>query len=374
MKQIQKRGKAGAWKYTGTVRLNGHSVSLTFPIRSQAKEWCDRVERAIKDEFATGKPFDKYDFIPRKPEKPKPLKVQREEEKLRNKTPSTDWTLFRAIQEYKETELENLKGFKQALLRLNSWQKSEFAHLKLNEITPHMLAQWIKERSRTKSPSTVRNDIYRISAIYELAGKPLTKHGWGLDISNPVKEVALPTVHGNRQRRLNKYEEEVLMLAISEGMYADQMTPFVIFAIETGMRKSEILSITKDEISRTKRGWSVTKKDTKNGHRRTIYLSSRAVEAIQPLYDAIKDKPDNTPLFSISSHTVENWFVRARDKAGLKDLRLHDLRHEAVSRLADKGLSVGAIASQSGHKSMQTLLRYINASEKDIRKKLEQEI
>ncbi|AQU86438.1 hypothetical protein B0W47_02090 [Komagataeibacter nataicola] len=164
------------------------------------------------------------------------------------------------------------------------------------------------------------------------------------------------------------------MDAIADGMYADQMTPFMTLSIETGMRKSEILSITKDEISRTKRGWSVTKKDTKNGHRRVVYLSSRAVQAVQPLYDGIKAKPDNTPLFSISSHTVENWFVRARDKAGLKDLRLHDLRHEAVSRLADKGLSVGAIANQSGHKSMQTLLRYVNASEKDIRAKLEQDI
>lgn len=202
----------------------------------------------------------------------------------------------------------------------------------------------------------------------------MTKHGWGLDISNPVKDVALPAVHGNRQRRLNKYEEEVLMDAIADGMYADQMTPFMTLSIETGMRKSEILSITKDEISRTKRGWSVTKKDTKNGHRRVVYLSSRAVQAVQPLYDGIKAKPDNTPLFSISSHTVENWFVRARDKAGLKDLRLHDLRHEAVSRLADKGLSVGAIANQSGHKSMQTLLRYVNASEKDIRAKLKQDI
>lgn len=66
MKQIQKRGKVGAWKYTGTVRLNGHSVSLTFPVRSQAKEWTERVERAIKDELATGKPFDKYDYIPKK--------------------------------------------------------------------------------------------------------------------------------------------------------------------------------------------------------------------------------------------------------------------------------------------------------------------
>ncbi|MFS8368604.1 tyrosine-type recombinase/integrase [Acetobacter oryzifermentans] len=75
-------------------------------------------------------------------------------------------------------------------------------------------------------------------------------------------------------------------------------------------------------------------------------------------------------LFSICSTTVDNLWKTARKRAGCPDLRIHDLRHEAISRLADAGLSLGALASMSGHKTSQMLLRYINAKESDIREKL----
>lgn len=373
MKQIQKRGKPGNWKYTGTVRLNGHSVSLTFPLKSQAQEWCDRVEISIKDEMARGIPFDKSNFLPKKPERQKSLKEIQEEQKLLDATYSEEWTLNRAIEEYKNTELDKLKGFKQALNRLKKWQKHPFASLKLNEITPELLAEYVKEKEQEGlSGSTIRNNVYRISAIYELAIKPKTQGGWNLKLENPVTKILLPKIGGHRQIRLHKYDEDVLFLALSEGMYADEMVPFCTLSLESGMRKSEILGITKKEIQITKRGWQINKHDTKNGERRTVYLSSRATDAIKPLYARLKNDTDT--LFSISTNAITNHFIRARDRAGVPHIRLHDLRHEAVSRLADKGLSVGAISNQSGHRSMQTLLRYVNAKEADIRAKMEQDI
>lgn len=371
MKQIQKRGKTNAWKYTATVRLHGYSVTQTFPFKQQATEWADRVEIAIKDELAKGIPFDKNKFVAKKREPTKSKEQIAEEQKLIDLTPSVEWTLKRAIKEYMLTELDDLKGFKQAYNRLKAWEKHEFADIKLKDLSPELLATYVREKEKSGlSGSTIRNNIFRISAIFELAIKPLTKHGWNLDLENPVKKIALPQMSASRQVRFNSYDEEVLFMALEKGMYADQMIPFVILALESGMRKSEILGITKKEINKTKRGWNIRKTDTKNGQPRLIYLSKKAEEAIKERYKNLEN--DESPLFTISSDTVSNWFKRATDKAGLHNIRLHDLRHEAVSRLADKGLSVGAIANQSGHRSMQTLLRYVNAKESDIREKLEQ--
>ncbi|WP_278368537.1 site-specific integrase [Acetobacter orientalis] len=370
MKQIQKRGK----KFTGTVRLNGHSVSLTFSLKSQASEWCQRVELAIKDELARGIPFDKFAFVPKKKEKPQTQKQIIEIQQIEEATPSSEWTLNRAIEEYKNTELESLKGFYQALNRLKAWQRHPFASLKLSELTPELIADYIKEKKNAGlSASTIRNNVYRISAIYELAKKPKTKGGWNLNLKNPVSDVSLPSLSGSRQRRLKTGEEARFLEAIKQGMYADELYIFCILAIETGMRKSEILSITKKEIHETPQGWSIFKQDTKNGENRTIFLSNRATDALKPLYEKLKDKTSNSRLFQdLTSNSVNNHIVRARNRAGLEDFRLHDLRHEAVSRLADKGLSAGAISMQSGHRSMQTLLRYMNASEMDVRTKLNQ--
>ena len=374
MKQIQKRGTVKNWKYTATVRLNGHSVSQTFVEKTQAREWSNRVEIAIKDELARGKPFNKYDFIPKKKEKAKPISQQIAEQKIINATPHIEWTLNRAIEEYCITELENKKGFKQAFNRLKAWQRHPFAQLKLTEITPALLSSYVKEQEKKGlSASTIRNNIFIISAIYELAKKAETRNGWGLEIANPVSEIALPAAAAGRKRRLRKGEEQRFFEEIKKGMYAEELFPFVVLALETGMRKSEILGIKNREVHITESGWNITKLDTKNGHSRTIYLSNRAVEVFKPLFDKIKKtSTDNKVFQKLTSDIVSNWIAKAKKDAGLQDFRLHDLRHEAVSRLADKGLSVGAIASQSGHKSMQTLLVYVNASEADIRKKLEE--
>ncbi|MBS0980826.1 site-specific integrase [Acetobacter thailandicus] len=373
MKQIQKRGSTKNWKYTATVRLNGHSVSQTFTEKTQAREWANRVEIAIKDELARGKPFNKYDFIPKKKEKEKPLSQQIAEQQILNAKPNVEWTLKRAIEEYKNTELEKLKGFKQALNRLKAWEKHAFAQLKLNELSPLILSNYIKEQEkRGLSASTIRNDIFRISAIYELAKKPIFKGGWGLELSNPVNDISLPTPSAGRQRRLRKGEEQKFFEEIKKGMYAEELFPFCILALETGMRKSEILGIKNKEIHITESGWNITKLDTKNGHSRVVYLSQKAEAVLKPLFDKVKHtSPDSKIFQKLTSDIISNWIAKAKKDANLQDFRLHDLRHEAVSRLADKGLSVGAIASQSGHKSMQTLLRYVNAKEQDIRDKLE---
>ncbi|WP_408873166.1 hypothetical protein [Gluconobacter roseus] len=124
MKQVQQRGK----KFTATVRLNGHSISSTFPKKQQANEWASRVEIAIKDEIVNpANKFRKDDFIAKKSIKKISVKEILKQAKEDNNTPSYEWTLLRCIKKYKYEELDKLNGAKQALLRLNMWEKTDLA-------------------------------------------------------------------------------------------------------------------------------------------------------------------------------------------------------------------------------------------------------
>lgn len=373
MKQVQQRGK----KFTATIRLNGHSVSSTFPKKSQATEWLTRVEMAIRDEIVNpANVFEKARFLPKRNKiyNEKEIKIILKKEKV---TPNKYWTLGDAIRHYKNTELDKLKGWLQAKKRLDYWEKHDLADRLFNDITPEDLVDWIKSRKKivkgksvAVSASTIRNDIARLSVLYDIAGKPKTKGGWGLDIKNPVADIQLPKLSmSGRQRRFERDEEEQLFHALEQGLDGLQMVAIITLAIETGMRRGEILNTIRAEVRQTDRGFMIIKFDTKNGHPRTIYLSDRAGRIIEKL---IQNKDDKDKLFTLNGDQVGTRWDKARAMIGHPDLRLHDLRHEAVSRLADKGLSAGALASMSGHRSMQTLLRYINVSERDIRDKLGQ--
>lgn len=372
MKQVQQRGK----RYTATVRLNGHSLTSTFPKKSQAKEWCDRVEIAIRDEIVNpANVFKREDFIAKKAQKPKNIKELVAEKEKANNEPSVNWPLKKAIQKYMYEDLEKLKGFKQALLRLKMWLRSEFADLPLKDISPEMIHNWkIKRRTnkgKIPSPSTLRNDLYRLSVIFETARTPKTKDGWGLiELHNPVKEILLPPPSAGRDRRLQGDEEQRLRNALAMGCHPLEMSCFFEISLATGMRKGEILQATADEVIEGRMGWSIKKNNTKNGTSRTVHLSEKATDAVLKLINVNHGKTYGNRLFSICSTTVDNLWKTARKRAGCNDLRIHDLRHEAISRLADAGLSLGALASMSGHKTSQMLLRYINAKESDIREKL----
>ena len=148
---------------------------------------------------------------------------------------------------------------------------------------------------------------------------------------------------------------------------ADEILAFFTLALATGMRKSEILEITASEVFDGESGLSIVKRDTKNGTPRTIYLSAKAEDAIKKL---MHGKAGAQRLFSLAPTMICNGWRTARDNARCPDLRLHDLRHEAISRMADAGMSIGALSSMSGHKTSQMLMRYVNASEADIRAKL----
>jgi integrase len=125
----------------------------------------------------------------------------------------------------------------------------------------------------------------------------------------------------------------------------------IILAVETGMRRGEILSLRWEHIDLDRRVAHLPL--TKNGGSRDIPLSTRAATTLAEL-----GRSDCGPVFEITAHAFEQTWRRARQRAGLDELRFHDLRHEAISRLFEKGFNIIETAAVSGHADPRTLARY----------------
>ncbi|MDP1573264.1 site-specific integrase [Hydrogenophaga sp.] len=136
-----------------------------------------------------------------------------------------------------------------------------------------------------------------------------------------------------------------------------------MLALETGMRRSEIASIKWQHINLVKRTLLIP--ITKNGEAREVPLSSVAISLLKSLQNGTEAK-----VFNITAHAITIAFGRACKRAKLSNLHFHDLRHEAISRLFEKGLSLAEVATISGHKTWTMLRRYTHLSAENIAMKL----
>ena len=104
--------------------------------------------------------------------------------------------------------------------------------------------------------------------------------------------------------------------------------------------------------------------DTKNGYPRTIPLTSGAIEVLRELPQT------DTSVMAITGNAIRLAWERLKKKAEVTDLRFHDLRHEAISRFFEMGLSVPEVALISGHRDPRMLFRYTHLRAEEVGKKL----
>ncbi|MFM8239310.1 MAG: site-specific integrase, partial [Actinomycetota bacterium] len=107
---------------------------------------------------------------------------------------------------------------------------------------------------------------------------------------------------------------------------------------------------------------------TKNGHPRTIPLAPEAMATIE----ALRSLSRGERILTISANALRLAWERMKRRAGIQDLRFHDLRHEAISRLFERGLNVPEVAVMSGHRDPRMLFRYTHPRPEDIARKLAQ--
>ena len=285
------------------IRKNNPRVSKTFSTKEAAKCWARKIERDID---LKGLLIINYP------------------------------TLQSIIERYLNEVSINKKGYEAEKYHLKSIQKFKFILKPLNEITPHDLVCYRKERLFKVSTSTYVREMNIIQHIFSIASKE-----WGYTMTNPCKLISKPKINNKRDRRLTNDEYNFLI----KGNHTNQTLKQIIeVAYETGMRRNEILNILQEQI----KGQTLSIPLTKNGDERTIPLTKRALYIL-----------NNTQLpFPMSANAVRLAWDRLKKKRNIKDLHFHDLRHEAISRFFEKGLSIPEVALISGHKDVRMLFRY----------------
>lgn len=274
--------------------------------------------------------------------------------------------LMPMLQRYVEEVTPTKKGAPQERYRANQLKKTKLAAMYLDKITGEVVAQYRDQRLTEVSNNTVRLELAFLSVVFEQCLKE-----WGLAVSNPVKQIRMPKPGKPRQRRLEAGEEEAL-LAACKASGAHYLHSFVVLAIETGMRFSELAGVVRANVNIEKR--TIYLPDTKNGEPRTVPLSTRALNAINALPTSI-----NGRLFGVKSGSIRSAYLIAVQNAQatrpdsvtfLRGLRFHDLRHEAVTRLFEKGLNPIEVGMVSGHKTLSMLQRYTHLRSEELVAKL----
>jgi integrase len=274
--------------------------------------------------------------------------------------------LMPMLERYVEEVTPTKKGAPQERYRAAQFKKTKLAAMHMDKITGEVVAQYRDQRLAEVSNNTVRLELAFLSVVFEQCRKE-----WGLAVSNPVKQIRMPKPGKPRQRRLEAGEEEAL-LAACKASGAHYLHSFVVLAIETGMRFSELAGVVRANVNFEKQ--TIFLPDTKNGEPRTVPLSTRALSAIQTQPRSIDGR-----LFLAKPGSIRSAFLIALTKAQdtqphsknfLRELRFHDLRHEAVTRLFEKGLNPIEVGMVSGHKTLSMLQRYTHLKAESLSEKL----
>lgn len=184
------------------------------------------------------------------------------------------------------------------------------------------------------------------------------RRDWGLIDKSPAKDVKKPKEPPARDRVITQTEIDKMLEALAYSddepiIYKQQIVAIAfLFAIETGMRAGELLSLTPEKIN----GRTARLDMTKNGLGRDVPLSKRALELYGKLPGGV---------FGMTGAQLDALFRKARTKAGLTGFTFHDTRHLAVIRLSKK-LDVLDLARMIGHTNLNQLRTYYNRGADDI--------
>lgn len=273
-------------------------------------------------------------------------------------------TLGELIQRYREEVLPGMRGkhFSPALNAI----EARLGEYSLAALTSKLINSYKTERLKAVSTETARKEINLLSRLIDLAGKE-----WGMPLAaNPCSMVSRPESGKARNRRLEGDEFNRLSAECEPHMGA-----LVRFAIETAARLGELLSVRWADVDLAKQVMIVRGIDgrgTKNNDAfRSVPLSRSAVGVLNEIKALPLSIDGRVFYWWKAADSINKTWRRVCERAGVEGLRFHDLRHEATSRLFEKGVFDSMeVASITGHKTLQMLKRYTHLRAEDLAKKL----
>jgi integrase len=317
MATITRRGPL-QWKVR--IRRRGYpDTSKTFETKADAEAWARQIEGEM----------DRGVFISR--------------------TESEQYTLGECLDRYVAECIPNLKYPKREADRARFLKRYPIVHKIMATIRSKDIADFRRQREEERrSGNTIRLDFALISKLFNYA-----RSEWGLEnLQNPVQIAAKPKPAKGRNRRLEEGEEDKLLEAAD-----DVFRPIILFALETAMRREEISSLLWKNVNL--RGRYVLLPETKNNEPRTVPLSTAALDILRGLPRPNTQSTGQERVFRLGKEKITDTMLTTCRKAGLENLRFHDLRHEATSRFFEHtDLDLMEIRAITGHKTLQMLIRY----------------
>lgn len=235
-----------------------------------------------------------------------------------------------------------------------------FGDKTLAEITSKGLAAYrVQRREAGAAPATVNKELGLVRHAFNVAIRE-----WEWCRVNPVSQLKLEPEHNQRDRWLTDEEEGRLL-----GVSPPWLQEIILFALHTGLRQGEVLALSWSAVD-FQRGVLVVMQ-SKNHERRTIPLN-------EPVVELLRAKAQRRPhasllVFTTSQGTPINArnlvraFTTVRKKAGLEDVRFHDLRHTFATRLVQAGVDLYKVQRLLGHKTPTMTQRYAHHSPESLR-------
>ncbi len=336
MASISKRVYKQITVYHARVRRKGYPpLSRVFEKRADAQAWAAQVE----SEAARGAILDR-----------------REQERT---------TIRKGLERYgREITPAKRSAVGEARL-INALSRTWLADYTFASLRAADVARWRDERLAQVSSGTALRGLALLGHLFKIA-----RCEWGMEgLINPVESVRKPKPGKGRSRRLADGEEAELLARARQ--YGEPLPSVIVLALETAMRRSEIANLNWDNVDLKRRLIHLTM--TKNGEARDVPLSTQAIKILMALPRRIDGQ-----VFGINADAITQAFGRItgnapskqskgrREIARLTDLRFHDLRHEATSRLFEKGLNPIQVAAITGHKTLAMLKRYTHLRAEDL--------
>lgn len=274
-----------------------------------------------------------------------------------------------ALRRYAEEVSPSKRGERWEVIRLQAFETPAHAPLplgkKLADLTPEDVAMWRDARLSKVAKGTVLRDLTLLASVLEHARR---EWGW-LDV-NPAQGVRRPAQPDHRDRVITGLETRKMMRQLGwptrqpdgvRRVRTVQQAAAVCFvlALMTGMRAGELCGLKPGDVMPD----HLKIRSGKTG-KRDVPLTPTAVRVLQML-----DGWSGDTLLGIKAQTLDAFFRRARDKAGLSGFTFHDTRHSAATRLAQR-LHVLDLCKVFGWKSTTRALTYFNPSAGDLARRM----
>ena len=268
------------------------------------------------------------------------------------------------VERYVDTRRGELKSHRAVELTLNR-MASMLPDVPMTKLRRIDIASYVVNRRKSGAANgTINCELLTISAAINYACRR-----WDWNILNPVPGQYVKWPPG-RLRYLDAAEKRQLLDAAGQVRRrgAHVLCDFLAIAVNTGMRKNEILDLTWDRVRFESSSITLTADDTKNARPRVVPLNREAKAAIESRRRFVqKHCKDSRWVFADWSgervKSIYASFVEAREKAGIGDLRIHDLRHTFASWLVMKGVSLYVVRDLLGHSSIKMTERYAHLAQ-----------